>query len=165
MSNEVARFSGPIGTQLIGNELRGAVAVETDSIFFAELLNTGVPSVPSSGASAADGWSDLSFLFASVPLNAQSTPYFVAGPVAARSFAMRTTAGQSAFPSLGLTGGELMGVPLLISDGIDEDQLVLLDANRIAVADGGIVLDSSTQATLRCATLARVRPRRCANRT
>ena len=148
VSSELARFSGPVGNQLIGAELRGAVSVETDTIFFAELLTTSVPSVPSSGNSAADAWSDIAYLFGSVPLNAQSSPYFVAGPVAARSLATRTAAAGQTFPDLGVQGGTMVGVPLLISDGVAEDQLVLLDGNKIAVADGGITLDSSTQASI-----------------
>ena len=41
-----------------------------------------------------------------------------------------------------------MGVPLLVSDGVDEDSLVLLDANRVPIADGGVTLDTSEHATV-----------------
>ena len=148
VSNELERFSGPIGNALFAAELRGAVATETDTIFFSELLSSGTPTQGTGGATAANAWSDLKFLFGAVPMTSRSAPYFVGGPLAIQSLALRNSAGQSAFPALGVTGGEIAGVPALVSDGVDENTLVLLDANRIVVADAGITLDSSRHATL-----------------
>ena len=81
-------------------------------------------------------------------MTSRSAPYFVGGPLAIQSLALRNSTGQSSFPLLGVTGGEIAGVPALVSDGVDENTLVLLDANQIVVADAGIVLDSSRHATI-----------------
>ena len=43
-------------------------------------------------------------------------------------------------------GGDILGVPVLPTDGLPAGILALADANAIAVADDGLQLDQSSQA-------------------
>src|SRR5262245_56790792 len=75
-TDELARFSGPIAQQVIGNELRTTLGTQIDIVLFNELLETGVASQASTGTTAANAWTDVKFLLNAVALGAASRPYF-----------------------------------------------------------------------------------------
>jgi hypothetical protein len=57
------------------------------------------------------------------------------------------TSGTRVFPNIGLTGGDVLGVPALIS--LDaHNYFVAIDAGGIVLADGGIEIDVSDQSTI-----------------
>ncbi len=60
---------------------------------------------------------------------------------------LRNAGGQRVFPNVGALGGDILGVPLLVSPGAGSN-LILLDADAILVADGGLELGNSNQATI-----------------
>jgi hypothetical protein len=139
VSNELIRFADPSVTALIDAELRTALGVQTDVTMFAELIVTGTPSQASAGVTGANALTDVGFLIDSVATSSRSRLFFIAGADAAKALAVRSNAGALTFPGLSPQGGSLLGVPLLVSDGIASTTLVLLDANQVAAGDGGVL--------------------------
>jgi len=134
---------------LIGAELQTAVGVKTDVMAFAELLALSTtPSQASAGTSGANALTDVGFLMNSVTTSSRSRLYFVGAPDAIKKLSTRSNAGNVSFPQLGPSGGQILGVPTLVSDGIPAGQLLLLDAQQIAAADDGITLTNASQGTL-----------------
>lgn len=142
---EMARFSG--ATSLIDTELRTGVAVGTDTIFFTEIVNGTTP-IPSAGATAANTITDITALLAAVSLNAQSKPYFIFSPAAVKALLGKTVSGTRVWIDATWAGGGLLGVPLLISDGLPSGTAVLLDATAVAAVPGEVNIDSSRAASL-----------------
>src|SRR5262245_16420746 len=72
----------------------------------------------------------------------------IGAPDAVKKLATRSNAGVLTFPELGPTGGTMLGVPVLASDGVPAGQLVLMDAAQFAAGDEGIELASSGDAMI-----------------
>jgi hypothetical protein len=132
----------------IGNELRAALGVETDVLAFNELIDSNTPQQASAGTTAANTFTDLAWLLSQITMTAASKLFFVAASNVAKLLATRNNAGTPAFPGTSPQGGQLLGAPLLISDGLADGTLLLLDGNQIAVGDDGVTLDQSRQATV-----------------
>jgi hypothetical protein len=153
ISAELMRMSGPGPMALLGRELRGAVAQQTDSYFLTQLL-TGLTAIPSSGgASAVAVRTDLRYLMDAVFIRADAKLYYVTtAQVGKRLSVLGDSAGGRAFPGVTPTGGLLDGVPLLISDAQSSGVLTLFDASQVAVAAGDIELDRASAANLQMDT-------------
>jgi HK97 family phage major capsid protein len=137
----------------------GALARGTDNAFLdparAPVANVnpasityGATVVPSTGSSAAAVEADVADLLAAVSDGAPAKPYVVTSQHAALRLAtLRTADGTRVFPNLGLLGGDIFGVPLLVSASA-ESHLIAIDAAGIVVADAGVELDSSQNVAL-----------------
>jgi hypothetical protein len=146
ITSELAR--SPLATTVISAELRSRLALETDTLVFAELQNSLVASQGSAGTTAANSFSDLAFLLANVSTGARSRLYFVAAPNVMKLLSTRNASGTQAFPGLGPQGGTLLNTPALVSDGLDSGVLLLMDAAQIAAADDGISLSTAKHASV-----------------
>jgi hypothetical protein len=60
---------------------------------------------------------------------------------------MRNSDGARIFPNISVRGGDILGVPVIISVAA-ESTLILIDAASIAYADGGVEIDRSSQAAI-----------------
>jgi len=93
-----------------------------------------------------------------VNVKATGKPYLVIDVHTANRLATKaTTTGEQAFPSMTLNGGELAGVPVLVSDQVpaadsNGRKAVLLDATAIAGDAESPMLDASDRATLQLTT-------------
>ena len=135
------------GVRALGRALVDAVAVGTDVGFVAALSSAG--STEASSASSADFAAilgDLEELLHSVRLGANSRPFFILPQPLAKALAAK--AAGAGIDSVGVTGGEILGVPVLVSDGQTNDQITLVDARGLAVALGGLDLRSSDVASV-----------------
>ena len=79
--------------------------------------------------------------------------YFATTPAVAAKLAIRAdTVGVRAFPDVTPLGGALLGIPLLVSDGVPSGTLLLIDASRIAANADRVALDMSEQVLLQMDT-------------
>jgi hypothetical protein len=134
-------------TDLFDRELRGAVATTVDRKFV-DLITDGLTAIDSSGPAATDISTDITAAYQAVETGAQSRMFWLLDSDTAKALtAKATTAGDAAFPQMTPQGGILRGVPAIVTDGV-ENQIVLVDANGIAAGSDTIEIDSATHATV-----------------
>jgi hypothetical protein len=103
VTDELLKINDPNSNTLFGNELRNAVAVETDRQFL-NLITTGISPIASSGATAANILWDIDA--ALIATDAASKLFIIVEPETAKKWALRTTAdGALAFPQMTPQGG------------------------------------------------------------
>jgi HK97 family phage major capsid protein len=147
-TNELLRIASPEAQLLIANELRNAIAVQTDVVFFNLILATISPTASTTGAR-----SDFMLLLDGLSLGSSSKPYFVVSSSVAKRLSVEgDTVGGSAFPTMTPQGGTIGGVPVLVSDGLPSGYSVGLDASQIAVGTEGMVIAASRQAAVQLDT-------------
>jgi HK97 family phage major capsid protein len=138
----------------LANDLAGAVARAEDYTFLRDVSN-GNPTVSSAGTSIANLDGDLKTALAYFRGDLRRAYWVLAPRTAAAIALMRGTAGAPAYPGLGATGGTLVGLPAIVSEGAVDDEsspadanIYLVDPTRIAFVDGGAELTQATQSTL-----------------
>lgn len=168
VTDELARSSNPQALRLIENDLSASL-IEASDVSFLDPTRTADPDISpasitygadhltSTGSSAAQVEADLKALFAKVT-TALSAPYLVMRPSTAIYLATLRSSGQRVFPNIGALGGDIWGVPVLISasmptvtagsPAVTSSYIVLIDAAEIFLADDGIELDTSSHAAI-----------------
>lgn len=153
LTSELINGTTAAGNALLATELRNGVAAASDSAFLAR-VTTGAQSVAGSDSVLTD----LGAALQTVNTKATGKPYLVVDVHTANRLATKaTTTGEQAFPLVGPGGGELAGIPLLVSDQVpaadsNGRKAVLLDATAIAGDAEAPMLDASDQATLQLAS-------------
>jgi HK97 family phage major capsid protein len=148
ISQELMRGGSTGALNLLGRELRGALAVVTDTYFISQ-LTTGLTAIPSAGSSAVAIRNDIRFLMDAISFGADARLYFIAPPqIAKRLATVGDSTGGKMFAGLTPTGGVLDGIPFLTSDSAASGTLTLADMSQVAAAGGPIELDRSDAATL-----------------
>lgn len=175
ITDQLAASSDPAAESIIQTDLIAATAQFMDEQLLdptvAEISDTspasitfGAPAFVSSGSDMDSVEADLKLLVAS--LNDAGirfiAPYFVMRPSTALHLAtLRDVAagGARLFPGMGVKGGEIWGIPVLVSANVPVEAdtsyascIVLVDAAEMLLADGGIDLDASKQASLQMKT-------------
>lgn len=141
VTQELARAAGPQAIQLIGRELRNAVAVTTDTQFLAALV-TGLSAFTSTASTAEAVRADLANLLRSITIGAQSKLFIITTSLITKMWSMLTDQhGVSAFPNLTPLGGSINGITVLVSDAVTAGQVILADASGIAAASGDVTLN------------------------
>lgn len=138
-------LSTPEGVEAFTLELRTAVGIATDE----EFLSTLADDAGTTEAATADALADLKKLLDGVNNSGFGGLFFVSSPDAANVLAtLRAgTDGPLLFPSVTPTGGELLGVPLLVTAGAG-DSLYLVDAGAVATGAEDIQIKMSDQASV-----------------
>jgi len=156
-SKELARVSGDKAAILIERDQSRAIALAEDGA----LLDSGAavaggrPASIFHGLSAIDTGSPSAILDDVLALPAALrggfpvSPYYVTNPAGARYLiaAVDLTSGVRLFPNVTLFGGDIFGVPLLVSAGCP-DILGIFDADAIFVVDEQVEVDAIFQAAL-----------------
>ena len=96
----------------------------------------------------ADPLADIAAMLGAIGYTNASRLYFIAAPDVGIAVATTAASGARLFPEAGVSGGTLLGLPLVISDGMPVATLALVDATGIAGAEGGVTVDSSEHAAL-----------------
>jgi HK97 family phage major capsid protein len=103
--------------------------------------------------------SDLSSLLGQITTNFTAIYLVMRRSTALWLCKLKSGDGSDAFPKLGVNGGEIWGVPVIVSDNVPVDtnspsdrMIVAIDAAEVFLSDGGIELDASEQALLEMAT-------------
>lgn len=148
VSEELARSTASSAIALFGTALRSAVAAVTDAEFIS-IITSGISPIASSGANASGVRLDVRTLLANVTTGSGSALFFITTPAIAKALStIANDDGSAAFPDARWDGGEISGIPILVSDGVTAGQLILVDASGIAGDAGGMVLDDARHVTL-----------------
>ncbi len=148
LNQEVILNTSNAAMSMLSRELRNAVASATDSTFLTRLL-AGVTPITPSGASAANVLADIGTLLEAVAPRAGSKLYLVIDPVIAMRLSVMTAFDdKAAFPNLTYAGGEVVGIPVLVTDQITPGTVALIDAAGIAGESDLITMDASDEASI-----------------
>lgn len=161
ITEELARFADPSIQILVRDDLSDAVIERMDEDFVdpakaagtgaglspASITN-GVTAIPSTG----DVDTDLAALWAtadSTNLPVQSAVY-ITDSATARVLATRKNAlGNREYPNVSMLGGDIDGVPLVVSNYVPSGMFILAFTSEIYLADDGVVtIDISKEATI-----------------
>jgi HK97 family phage major capsid protein len=170
VTEELLRFSSPSADRLVRDGLAGAVIARLDIDFIdpgkaavanvspASILNGVTPIAPTGTGDADDIRKDIRSLWA--PFIAANNPpttavYIMTATTALALSMMTNTLGQLEFPGLTMAGGTLNGVPVIVSEYLDNSAgsagglVVLVNARDVWLADdGGVTIDLSREASL-----------------
>ncbi|HCB0645633.1 TPA: phage major capsid protein [Klebsiella variicola subsp. variicola] len=158
LTDELIRFSTPAADALVRNALAEAVIARLDTDFInpakAEVANVspasvtnGITAIPSTGSPDDDAAAAFGEF---VTANLQPTgAVWLMSSTTALALSMRKNAlGQKEYPDMTLLGGTFQGLPVIVSQYVG-NQLVLVNAPDIYLADdGGVAVDMSREASL-----------------
>jgi hypothetical protein len=144
-SVELTRSSEPGATALITTALKNAVAYASDVELFNTTTGVLAGVVP---VASVDPLTDIGALLSGLDLGEGSRPFFVVEPTAAKKLAVANAGGVRTFPNMGPMGGELCGVPTLVSTALPDGYFVALDASAVGLADNGIEPSRSEHGSL-----------------
>jgi HK97 family phage major capsid protein len=148
-TDELLRDIGSAGQALLSRELANALAIAVDVAFLGALMGTGVSTTPSSGSSAVNAYTDLRNAMLAVDSGATSKLYWLASAsVAKRAAGLADSAGSAAFSAMSPQGGELCGQPCIVSDGLADGVLALVDATGVAADATAVTIDAATQGSI-----------------
>lgn len=149
-TTELVESTATASRAFFNRELRNAVAVAVDAEFFSGLLDSGTPSLASSGHTLADMRADVrALLDAVIPGSAPDARLYW---VAAEDVGIRISTLDDGRNQMGPKGGSFMSLPALVSKAIPEGTLALVDGSGIAGDNHTITVDASSQTTLQMAT-------------
>lgn len=163
LTREVIAFSNPNAETVVRDGLASSLIETLDRDFLdpdkaevpgvspASVIN-GIDDIPSVGGSDIDAVKrDLEALFFAF-LNADNPPddavFLMSSKLAFRLSALQNMFGQREFPEIHFGGGRLMGLPVLTSNYIPVDRVILLNPREVYFAEGGIHLDASDSVSL-----------------
>jgi HK97 family phage prohead protease len=162
-TKELIRDSSPSADQLIRNGLVSALRERLDIDFInpakaavagvspASITN-GVVGIPSSGTDAAAVRADIAAIFAAY--RAGNNPltggvWIMPTALALQLALMVTITGAPEFPGVTPNGGVFMGFPVIASDYVPADTVILVNAPLVYLADeGGFGVSMSEEASL-----------------
>lgn len=167
---ELARSSAPSAEGAISRDVLAACAAAADATFIdpenagtasvkpASVTSAGT-SITSSGSSIAQIDSDLRDavnVLDGADVDLGTAAWIMRGRTAAFLSTLRGTGGGLAYPGMGIRGGELLGLPALVSNGVPYDSnsptetsISLVCASEVWLADDGAAqIELSQQASL-----------------
>lgn len=162
MTNELIRLGTPDAEALARTDLVNQIARFKDRQFLdptvtatvnrpASITN-GVPSPAASGTTAEDFRADLNVALATFDNAEQATESLVIllTPALARGLAALTNAlGGREFPGLTIRGGNIDGIPVIVSSSVPSGHVIVIAASEILLSeDPNVKLDASNQATI-----------------
>lgn len=161
ITKELARWSSPSAELIVRDQLAAAVIETLDKDFIstkaavenespAGILN-GVAPITSSGSDIDAINADIEALYFQF-LEAENPPetgvFILSSKLALRLSLMRSPLGVVEFPGLTFAGGRLAGLPVITSNYVPDDRVILVNASDIYFADGGVGIDSSDATSL-----------------
>lgn len=155
-SDELLRSADPAALNLVTADLTRALAVAQDTALLdaqaavdggrAASILLGVSST--GGGSPTDIEADLVELVKGIRGGEAESPAFITSLTGALYLAtLRATDGSRLFPDVTLTGGSILGVPLLVSPAAGA-KLVMLDGALLVYTDSGVEIERSNVGAL-----------------
>lgn len=154
LTREMLRTAGTAGEALIARELRRAVASEVDSRFV-EIIADDVTPIDGtdSGADAIGAIIDLHNLLDAVEPTAESRLVWAMAPDVGRAASLLADRGKSfLFPEMTPIGGTMKGIPAIVTSGMADGTLALIDATGLAGDSEMISVQASDDTTIKMAT-------------
>jgi hypothetical protein len=142
LSDELLREAPGEAESLISRELTKAVGAAVDRAALAVIVTAAVRN------STGDPFADARLLLEDVAPTADARLAWVLGPRAARTLATSHSGYVRAAPDLGVQGGSWLEIPAFVTDGIDTDQLTLIDGSKVAAALENAELGLSRQSLI-----------------
>lgn len=162
LTEEVIRDSSPKAEVIIRDTLAAALRERLDTDFVDPSLDAsanvspasitfGAPTVGSSGNTQDDVFTDVRTLMQAF-INANNPPstgvFIMSTSNALALNMMQNPLGQRAFPDITMQGGSFFGLPVISSEYVD-DNVILVNASDIYFADDGdVTVDVSRDASL-----------------
>jgi HK97 family phage major capsid protein/HK97 family phage prohead protease len=161
ITQELARFSTPSAELLVRDEMIKGLTAYFDSVFVsagaavtnvmpAGILN-GISATAASGTTAAFFRKNFDTTMQKMITNKRDPAQLVilmSAGVAMTLSSMINSLGQQEFPSINATGGNYLGVPIVTSQALGTN-IVLIDPSDILLAeDPGVAIDISTEASV-----------------
>ena len=168
LTDELVRFSSPSAEQAVRDEVVSSVAQAMDATFIdpsvaavsgvspASITN-GISAIGNPGTTVATVTAALTTALSGVAtanVNISSGVWIMRPQTAVYLSTVRTTQDVLGFPGMGLSGGTLLGFPVIVSGNMPADTgtssyIVFVVQNEIYVADDGQTrVDASREATL-----------------
>jgi HK97 family phage major capsid protein/HK97 family phage prohead protease len=167
LTDELIRFSSPSADLLARDDLAKSIRERSDIDFIdpakaaaanvspASVTN-GVTPVAASGTDADALRADLKALwqlFLAANLSPTDAVYIMSNSTALALSLMLNPLGQREFPDIEMSGGRLLGVPVIASEYVPTDTagglIILVKASDILLADDGqVTIDASNEASL-----------------
>jgi hypothetical protein len=152
MSKEVAELASGPGAALFGTELRNAVAVATDQEFLA-IVTAGASPITSAGGTSIGILQDIDAALAALDIDAASQLYIIIPTTSAKAWCCKTTGtGEIAFPQMTPRGGNICGMQVLVSDGVENGTMIVVDATQLGAASSTVGLSEARHASVQLDT-------------
>lgn len=152
LTNELMRSMGTAGDALLARELRRSVSASVDEEFI-DIIADDVTPLPSTGTDAIAAARDLAALMTVVNATSESRLIFaMARDVAISAATLTTAGGQFVFPEMSVAGGTMLGVPAMVSDGIEPGRLMLIDATGLCGDAEAITIEVSGDTSIQLET-------------
>lgn len=146
VSSEVVKASHQQTETIVLGELERAAAESINQHFIDPTLSgsvtAGAPTITSTGSTLAAIDADLKAVL--LQAGDMTAPTWVLHPTSAVHLStLRGSGGAAAFPSIGIKGGELLGVPAITSSAVartgspTEKLIALVDGDQVLYADDG----------------------------
>jgi HK97 family phage major capsid protein len=162
ITDELAKNSTPSAEAVIRQDLVNAIAYLVDTEFTLPArapvanvapgsITNGVTPITSAGTTPANGRTDIaammSALVAAGLSAAQSVLLMSESNAAALSNALNPL-GQPLFPGLNITGGTGLGIPVITSQAVASNVILLHPPSILFADEGGVAIDVSREASL-----------------
>src|SRR5262245_48180413 len=148
LTEELVRAAGAEATSLFRRQLTAAVAEVTDERFLS-LVTASAPTVVSNGGTSLAVHQDFQSAFSLLATDAASRIHIIMQSANAKALATKVTIdGTTAFPQMTAQGGTLFGAPVIVSDGVQNGTIVVLDAAAVAASIGELEFSDARHATL-----------------
>lgn len=149
VSKELIEAGGAVAVNTLQAMLSSAATTAIDEAVFANVFaNSGTITIPSTGDDAASYLADFRLMLNHVNIKGAGQLYWVASRKAANKLNSDTVVLQGVTPQ----GGELLGIPLIVSDGLHDTSsggtLLLIDASKIAANAENLKIDVSQETSL-----------------
>lgn len=162
LSEELIRLSSPSAEDTVRRDLAEQISQFIDEQFLTTSITAtasrpasitnGVTAVTASGTDADAVYNDLHSAmapFRTANISTASLHILMDEDLAGGISSMRNALGQPEFPTMTPQGGTLLGYPVIVSNSVPNNTIVLAVAAEIFLADDGAVrIDASNQATL-----------------
>lgn len=175
LTDELVRLATPAADALVRDDLAAAIVQFMDNAFVdptkaavtgvspASIIN-GITPITATGTTGAALRADLKTLintFLATNLQITSAVFLMTQQTAMAISLMTNSLGVLEFPNISMTGGTLLGIPVVTSENIpatggspsDGYPIILLNASDILLADdGSVTIDASREASLQMDT-------------
>jgi len=158
LTDELIRFSNPAADALVRQSLADAVIARLDTDFInpdkAEVagvspasITNGIDAITSTGVPDQDANAALGVFIAN-NLQPTGAVWLMSANTALTLSQRKNPLGQREYPEMTMFGGTFQGLPVIVSQYVGNN-LILVDAPNIYLADdGGVAVDISTEASL-----------------
>lgn len=152
VTDELIKLPTPEAQGLFSAELSGAVGSVADVEFMRIVAAAKAATYVSYGSTFDAARADIQRAMAAITTDKRSRLVWIGGASVAKGASVLASNSGFLFPGMTPMGGEMLGLPFLVSDGIATDTLYLVDADKIAGNADPTTFDLFREATIEMET-------------